>query len=282
VNGRRGVAVLFSGGTDSTASAALLSERFGEVHLLTLQRAGFKGAENSAYNAGRLARRFPDRTFVHRIYETTALARHLTSHRRLHFLRRYGFMTLQACGFCALSNQVAGIAHCIRHGLTDIADGITHDWPFFPAHMDKVIDRFRDLNRQFGIEYHTPVLHCDVDRPMTFMSKVVTPGQAAAPGRDADTTGRILHSMGLSETENYKGTELDKRAQARCFQFVLPNIYVYWVFRGPERFPEYESVVLSYFGELMDEARRLLEEWRDHGKHKDLFAFLDQEPGLSR
>ena len=271
-----GVAILFSGGTDSTAAAALMARRFESIHLLTYQRQGFHGAANSGYNAGKLAARFPDRRIVHRLCETTALARRLSIHRRWRHFARYGFFTLQSCGFCALANQVASIAYCIAHGLTDMADGITHDWPFFPGHMDLVIDRFRELAGHFGITYHTPVLQCDVDRQIAYVDKLVAAPGSRDPDPGARTTGRILRELGLSDVDNYKGTDLDRSAQARCFQFVLPNLFIYWVYRGPERWEEYEATVLEYFGHLIDDAKTLLEEHRDRGEHADLFAFLHE------
>jgi hypothetical protein len=274
------VAVLFSGGTDSTASAALLTQRFGGVDLCTLRRAGFFGAENSAYNRGKLVARYPEIGFRHFVYETTPLARRLTNDGRWRHVLRYGFFTLQMCGFCAYTNQVATIAHCLRWGLTDLADGITHDWPFFPAHMDRVIDLFRDFARSFGITYHTPVLHCAVDNPMTYLHKITNPGEAEQPAPSVETTGRILKRLGLSDTENYKGTALDKQAQARCFQFMLPNLLAYWVYDAPHRWEGYEATVVAYFSELLEDARRLLSEWHEQGMHRELFAFVDDRPAF--
>ena len=272
------IAILYSGGTDSTASAALLTERFSEIDLLTYARVGFHASDNSRDNAGRLARRFPDRTVRHAIYESTALARHLTMTHRWRHTLRYGFFTLQQCGFCALANQVGTMAHCLRHGLTDYADGITHDWPFFPGHMDRVIDRFREFAATYGLTYHTPVLHYDVDEAVPYIAKAVEPGQAQAPGEGANTTGRLLKRLGLSDTENYKGTERDRRSQARCYQFVLPNMFIYWVYGGPERWSEYEATVLAYFTDLLDEARVVLDDVAAGKDPRGLFGFLDTPP----
>lgn len=278
VTGKR-VAVLFSGGTDSTASSALLTESFEEIHLLSYNRAGFHSIDNSGYNAGKLEARFPDRTFVHRVLETTALARYVTERKRFRYFLKYGFFTLQNCGFCALLNHTGTLAYCLKHGITDVADGITHDWPFFPGHMDKVIDRFRVMYSSFGITYHTPVLHCDIDRPMRYVDKLPGNGQAYQPQDEENTTGKILKRLGLSDTENYKGTAVDKRAQARCYQFVMPNLFVYWVYGAPYRWESYEKTVVEYFGHLMDDVSELVREFHDKGKRKELFAFLDEPDG---
>lgn len=272
------VAILYSGGTDSTAAAALMAQQFDEIHLLNYRRLGFAGSENSSYNARKLAARFPDKRFIHWIYETTPLVRWVAGHRRLHHVTRHGFMTLQNCGHCALANHVATLAHCLHHDVHHLADGITRDWPFFPGHMDPVIERLRGLAKRFDITYHTPVLHCDIDRPMPYVAKIVAPGKAMAPDPTANTTGRILLGLGLSETENYKGTAIDRKAQARCWQFMLPNVFIHWVCRAAERPKEYEAKVTAYFDELIDDSTVLLEEHARSGAHRDIFAFLDQGP----
>lgn len=274
----RRVAVLFSGGTDSTASSALLTETFQEIHLLSYERAGFHGISNSRYNAGKLRARFPEHRIVHRLLETTPLARHVTNHNRFRYFLKYGFFTLQNCGFCALLNHTGSLAYCLKHGIRDVADGITYDWPFFPGHMDKVIQLFREMYAEFGITYHTPVLHCDIDRPMRYLDKLIGDGDVPQPEENRDTTGKILKRLGLSDTENYKGTELDKKAQARCFQFVLPNIFVYWVYNAPQRWDSYEAQVVEYFGHLIQDISGLVRKHHEEGSHPELFTFLDTPP----
>ena len=267
------VAVLYSGGTDSTAASAILAERFDEVHLLTYTRDGLHHSTNSRHNHDLLTARFPERRFIHQIQHNGRLAEHIANHRRLHYVMRYGMFTLQSCGYCSLTNHVSTLAYCLREGIKDAADGITHDWPFFPGHMDKVIEHFRLLYASFGITYHTPVLAFDVAPPPRYADKL---GIAAPVPLDPDlnTTGRYLFRLKLAETENYKGSELDRRTQARCYQFVVPNMFIDWVYGGQERTQEYEATVVRFFSELMEDCRVLLERWFAHGERDELFSFL--------
>lgn len=268
--------ILFSGGTDSTAAAALLAEEGLDLDLLSFDRFGFHGIDHARRNATRLARRFPRRQIRHFILETTALAEHLAEHRRWRHLWRHGFFTLQNCGHCALCNHVAALAWCLRHGLAIVADGITYDWPFFPGHMDSVIELFRAMHGRFDVDYRTPVLHCDVQEPPRFIDKL-DPEAVAPDPKGLETTGRILQSLGLAERANYKGTLLDKRSQARCFQFAIPNLFIYWVFDGPGRKEEYARRVSSYFEELVAESEELIRSWWGTGAPSPLLAFLDEE-----
>ncbi len=124
-NGEKEVAVLFSGGTDSTASAAILAGQYEAVHLLTFARHGFFGADNSSYNASKLIARGPGTRISHKVLETTPLAKYVTNNRRWHYIRKYGFFTLQNCGFCALLNHLGTLAYCLKHGIKNSADGIS-------------------------------------------------------------------------------------------------------------------------------------------------------------
>jgi hypothetical protein len=273
------VAVLFSGGTDSTASAAILAESFEEIHLLTYDRHGFYNADNSVNNARRLADRFPHVRFIHRIYETTPLAKWIANHKRWRYIRKYGFFTLQNCGHCALANHIGTLGYCLRHGIDNLADGITYDWPFFPGHMDKVIAELKIFHRKFGITYHTPVLHFDVEEPPHYIEKISPDFHKANTGAAANTTGKLLFKLGLSETTNYKGSETDRRVQARCYQFAVPNMFIYWVFRGVERWDDYEKIVHAYFSELLDDSKILIEEYLNGETEPSLFSYLDEDRG---
>lgn len=270
------VAVLFSGGTDSTAASALLTEQFRRIDLLSYTRAGFCNIEHTRYNAGKLAERFPETTFVHRILETTKLARHVTEHKRYRYFLKYGFFTLQSCGFCALLNHIGTLAYCLRNGIAHTADGITYDWPFFPGHMDKVIELLKAMHSEFGVTYHTPVIHCDVDRSLRYADKLDGPTTRREAPESAQTTGKILRHYGLSKTDNYKGTQIDRKAQARCYQFVLPNLFIYWMYRGPERWEKYEATVVEYFGHLIEDSTALVRRYFERGEHSELFTFLDE------
>jgi len=271
------VAVLFSGGTDSTASAALLTESFEEIHLLTYDRHGFYNADNSVNNARRLADRFPHVRFIHRIFETTPLAKWIANHKRWRYIRKYGFFTLQNCGHCALANHIGTLGYCLRHGIDNLADGITYDWPFFPGHMDKVIAELKIFHRKFGITYHTPVLHFDVEEPPHYFEKISPAFHKVSKDSAANTTGKLLFKLGLSETTNYKGSEKDRTVQARCYQFAVPNMFIYWVFRGVERWDDYEKIVHAYFSELLDDSKILIEEYMNGETEPSLFSYLDAD-----
>ena len=61
------------------------------------------------------------------------------------------------------------------------------------------------------------------------------------------TSGNILCKKGFFSQENVKGTKLDHKMQARCFQLILFNIFVHWYFiplYGPQK---YEKMCVDFY-----------------------------------
>ncbi|NUM89457.1 MAG: 7-cyano-7-deazaguanine synthase, partial [Bdellovibrionales bacterium] len=65
--------VLYSGGTDSTCVAALLAERFREIHLLTFYERGTEKSAVPRGNVEKLRQKFPLVSFVHELISTDRL-----------------------------------------------------------------------------------------------------------------------------------------------------------------------------------------------------------------
>ena len=73
------VAILYSGGTDSTCAASILTEKFREIHLITFKRLGFSCLENSNYNVNNLKEKFPNTIFIHRIISIDVLSKYINN-----------------------------------------------------------------------------------------------------------------------------------------------------------------------------------------------------------
>ena len=61
------VALLYSGGTDSTYTATLMTKIYDRIHLLSYDRFGFSNAEYSRVNIHKLKEKFGEERFVHNI-----------------------------------------------------------------------------------------------------------------------------------------------------------------------------------------------------------------------
>ena len=244
------LALLFSGGTDSLCAAALMARRYREIHLLTFDRYGFHEIERSSLGAQRLRDRFPEVHFEHRIIKIDRLFTHLAFKNYLERLRKFGLMMLQNCTFCALANNFRALSYCLEKGNKVVADGATRELQFLPSHMEKPIQRMRELYAEYGIEYLTPVYDFDIPREIDFFDKLKMEkdgDKGVEVDPQGDTTGRYLFEQGLLPSENIKGSALDRQMQYRCFQYVLHNMVALIALPGTTDYPRYERDILALY-----------------------------------
>jgi len=249
------IAILFSGGTDSTCVAALMAERSRDLHLLTFTRHGFHEIEKSATAVRRLVEKFPDVQFQHKIIDVDRLFSHLAFKNSVQRVRRFGLRMVQNCTFCALAHHFRALGYCLEHGIRTVADGATRELRFLPSHMEKPIEKLRALYAEYGIEYLTPVYDFDIPREIDFFDKLKMEkdGQTGVEiDPDGRTTGRYLHELGLLPSENIKGSALDRRLQYRCFQYILHNMVAHIVLRAPQDYPRYEQDILEMYADVIE------------------------------
>ena len=229
-----------------------MAETFGRVHLLTFQRFGFFDIENSACNIDRLRRRFPSTQFIHRIINIEDLTRAIFYSQFSRMIMRYGLFSLSNCLICGLVNHFAALLYCLDNKITDIADGSTRDWSFFPSHMENVILEIKNMYSAFGLIYHTPVYNFDLAYPVSLMDKVYG-SECRKPQLSKNTTGEYLYRIGIFDSPSLKGTEFDHKMQPRCFQFILHHIYIYWYFMVRYDYHRFEMVTVKFSREKIND-----------------------------
>lgn len=279
----REIAVIYSGGTDSTCVAALLAERYDRVHLLTFEELGTRGAPNPVGNVKKLKARFGEDKFVHHLLGIDDLLRKISYDRYLSYLWRHGLFMLSTCGFSSLSWHVRTILYCLDHEIMKAADGVTRELMHFPGHMDGVLEEVRRLYAHFGIEYANPVRDWDTPPDRQFVDRLIVDrhydfpevldrlaeGVRRSGGRTSGsrrTTGWYLYEKGLLPHPDVKGTELDRSMQHACYPFVLFNIFVFWYYLSWHGYSDYENRMKSLFRDKVDDAKRWIEECRRRGE----------------
>lgn len=270
------IAVLFSGGTDSTLAAATMQETFRRVHLVTYDRFGFHSTGNTAVNATMLQNKFGPEKFVHRTMKFDPLFEHLSYERYLRNWFKYGFFQLSTCGLCKLAMHARTIKYCLDHGVTNVCDGANMGMSIFPDQMKGVLDEYQQMYAHFGITYSNPVYFMT---PPAEKSYIETSNLGVIPSflppTDAprtETPGQKLHRLGLAPAPDVKGSAYDRKRQPRCHQLVLFNIFAIGYFKAPQRYGTYAEKSRDYFKDKIKTVTRLLDENRRLGKHRRLFA----------
>jgi hypothetical protein len=267
----RHVAVLYSGGTDSTLVACQAAEAFERVHLLTYRRLGMFNLEHSERNVAALKERYGAERIVRPPrYCVDKLFRHVSYERFLPDLLRFRGQLLTTCGLCKLAMHLRTLAYCVDNGVGTVWDGANKHMTIFPMQMAPVLERLRGVYASAGIRYENPVFDYDDDQGIDFGSFLwgLSPERGqVAEASDARTTGRELYQRGLLPEPDVKGTAYDKKIQGRCYQFALFNLYARWFALERYDMDEYRRRSERYYGVRHDRCQAVVDE------------FLDDPPG---
>ena len=273
------VAVMYSGGTDSTYTACLMADEFRQVHLLTFRRFGMFGLDNSDTNLAKLIERWGEDKFVRPrpFPKVDKVFRHLTYERYWRNLCRHGFFNLTTCGICKLAMHVRTIGYCLQHEIRYVRDGANRTMSIFPAQMQCVLGKIRGLYQSLGIDYGNPVYDYDDSQGLSFGSRIFGTNQERPDPLAAGmvTTGTKLYELGILPAPDVKGTEIDRAIQARCFQFVLFNVFVRWYYLQLHTYDEYAEGVERYYGEKIALCESLLNEYRKSPESSRLAKLLE-------
>lgn len=274
-------ALLYSGGTDSTLAACLLAEQFESVTLLTFSRFGLFSVENSGLNAEKLCAKYGTR-ISREVLPVDALFEKVSYDRYFRNLFRHGFFLLSTCGLCKLAMHLRAAVWCLDHGVTRVADGANKGMNLFPDQQPGVISLLRKMYAAVGITYENPVFDFEGPQDVDFTDRFHL---EKLPGfdrpKDADflehrrkTTGYRLFELGIMPSENVKGSELDRRMQPRCFQFILFNIWLHWYYLPFATLEKYAADNDAFFGEKTERFTALLKDYAARKNASELARYV--------
>ncbi len=265
----KAVAILFSGGTDSTLTAAMLQENFEKVHLVTYDRFGFHATDNTAVQTQALKETYGEDRFIHTFLNVDKLFQHVSYENYFENIKKHGLFNLSTCGLCKLSMHVRTIKYCIDNDVYFVADGANQAMTMEPAQMKPVIDEMKRMYAHFGITYFNPVFEMDGPEDKDFINK----SNAKLLARESDysvasfenekTPGFRLYKMGLAPSPNVKGSDYDKKRQPRCFQFIIFNIFALKYFMANKTYEEYTDLTTKFYSDKIKSMIKLIENRND-------------------
>ncbi len=282
---RNETATLFSGGTDSTLTAALMADQFDKIHLITYDRFAFSSVMNPMVNVKKLRDKYGEDKFDFHVIKVEKLTRFVFYERYLHNIRKHGFFLLTICGLCKLAMHVRTVIFCLENGIPNVCDGANQGMHLFPAQMASVIKEYGDMYTRYGITYSNPVFKYEGPQDLDFtdrlrlervLSRDKEPAGATAT-RTANTTGRKLYELGLMPSENVKGTELDRKMQPRCFQFILFNVFVHWLYLADHTYDEYQDATVRFYKDKIAAMVAHLDDYVNNGEKSRVAKMIERE-----
>ncbi|MCB9662610.1 MAG: hypothetical protein H6732_00705 [Alphaproteobacteria bacterium] len=246
-----GVALMYSGGCDSTLAAARLAERFPKVKLVTYLRLGFLHSDHPDVHFERMQRRFPQSEITLHKLPYGKMYEEIEGHKKLRSLLKHGTMTSVPCGHCKLAMHWRTALFCIEHGIRFAADGAVHGNEQFAEQNENIlIPELVDFYAQFGITLVHPVFEYGLD------------------------TEAELFRLGITDSPQVKRTTKDK--QVICTQHILLGMFMRR-YMNNHTFEEYEAETKTYLSGKLDHARELTEEWvASEGKGGRLARLLER------
>jgi len=153
-NKNNSIAVMYSGGLDSTLSAFRLGLKYKEVHLLTFDVSFTVGINNCKKNIPNLQRACPDAKIIHNIININK-SRNLfwKDFPKDYFKYNDGTSPAILCLSCKMSMLSETIRYCLDHGINKISNGLTGSQSDHPEHMPGIVNRFTKYMSQYGIQF---------------------------------------------------------------------------------------------------------------------------------
>ncbi|MEE9443310.1 MAG: 7-cyano-7-deazaguanine synthase [candidate division Zixibacteria bacterium] len=224
------IAVLFSGGSDSTLAAAIAAERFRQVYLVTFQHPFMLRHDKININISALRRKYPDCNFIYHKEKINSLYKRLYFGKYVSYIKKYGSMVIPwICGACKLSMHLKTIAFCGSNNICHVFCGAHEESAhIFPAQMPKIIERTQKIYQNYGIAYETPVYR-------------------------KDRTDKILFDMGIIQNPNVKQQHLIYSTQHTCLLGVLLHAHSQIYYKPLFGLPQYQRNAYRFFSSKIED-----------------------------
>ena len=263
------VAVMFSGGTDSTYAAWSQSPNYDRIHLVTFFRHGLRKSQNTKEAFDRLKGACPDKEIHHHEIDFEEIYQMITPKKekldaQLAVLNqeidplwdksghlKQGERDLAAdlqrlfqaneCLQCKIAMDLAAIKFCLDNGISSICDGSNTEQLDDGSQLEDVKQIARQIFKRFGINYFSPVFHVSVEE-----------------------RGKVLFDAGITDHLNHKHLEKNHQLPSRQIQCTVPASVLWttcifpWVGYDGDSCNAYIRMSCLYFEEKMETGLRLL------------------------
>jgi|GEM_PF-2140043 len=268
--GKSKVAVMFSGGTDSTYASWLQIPNYDQTILVTFTRHGLRRAENPLEAVKRLRQAFPDKKITYKqvnyedIYEKVTpreekweVQRQILSQeisplwenrhgavegQEAYDLNKQRLFMTNECLQCKVAMHIAAIRFCKESGITDLCDGSNTEQLDDGSQIEDVKEIAQDIFKRYGINYFSPVFHVQ-----------------------AEERGRALFEGGITDHAEHK--RLDKTHQIPSWQIqctvpssVLWTVCIFpWLVYDGKSCNDYIEMCCRYYKEAMENGLRIID-----------------------
>lgn len=264
------MAIMFSGGTDSTYAAWLQLQRYNQIYLLTFIRRGLRRAENIQGALNRLIQKAPSGVEIHHkiidiedIYQAVAPhqekqqaqqavlgqeigplwedAHGLRNGHEKYIKNMHKLFMANECLQCKISMDIAAIKFCKENNITDICDGSNTEQLDDGSQLEDVKVIARDIFSRYGINFSSPAFHIP-----------------------AEERCRILYDAGITDHPDHKKMEKTHQIPSRQIQCTVPSSVLWtscifpWMVYDGQSCNDYVEMSCRYFEENIKKGLKLV------------------------
>lgn len=167
----REIALMFSGGVDSTATAIQLAERYDKVHLITYRNGyGHWYMHRTAERVAELTKALGPK-FVHSVISTKTYFDEILVDDVIADWKKYqsGFIWFMGC---KMAMHMRSAIYCMEHGLRFMSDGSNQDTNEMVEQMLISLTLIRFFYEQYGVQFGTPVYEATRDESRRLIKKL--------------------------------------------------------------------------------------------------------------
>jgi 7-cyano-7-deazaguanine synthase in queuosine biosynthesis len=150
------VAILFSGGRDSTLAALIYYRARKYLHLLSFDSGLGYGGDLREVRVKELTRAFGEDSHVWRLLPNYGLVRAICFSELVDDIKTDGYQLILLGESLAMVTRA--IRYCILHGIDSLVSGASGYQGDFAEQQPGAINFFRDVCSEYGIDFVTPVL----------------------------------------------------------------------------------------------------------------------------
>lgn len=149
------VALLFSGGRDSSLACVMLAKKGYKIHLLTFNNGTIINLDLAERRYKELEKIFPDTIIARKVIPSYGLFKEIALIPIEKDFKKYENNLL--CMGCKLAMHVISLIYCLENKISIIADGYTYYQRTWIEQMPEAIQAVRKFHGEYKVKYVNPV-----------------------------------------------------------------------------------------------------------------------------
>ncbi|OIN61210.1 7-cyano-7-deazaguanine synthase [Arsenicibacter rosenii] len=155
----KSVAMLFSGGRDSSLATCILANENSKIHLLSMFNGAVVKGDISQYRYNEIKEKFPNNIISFNILSSFSLFRRIALLDIEKDFERFKYNLIPVGD--ALATHTIAVIYCIQNKINNLASGYVKYEMDFPEQLPDVVARTSEFVKKYGINYLTPVYEYD-------------------------------------------------------------------------------------------------------------------------